>query len=134
MVGQSGRVPAVTPAGAMTAPAPTPGAGAERTGGLRVYWLVNAEVKERIERGELKFSTEYDALRALLLADTIRVLEVRVGSAMAYIVALLEDDKYMYAATAEEALRMAVEDPDNAVLMTYEEVERLAKKAVKGAR
>jgi hypothetical protein len=117
----------------MTAPAPAPGAGAERTGGLRVLYLVEKEVKERIERGELQFATEYDAIRTLLHADTIRVLEVRVGNAVAYIVALLEDDEYMYSSTAEEAIRIAVEDPDDVVLMTYEEVEKLAKKAVKGA-
>ena len=134
MAGQSGKVPVVTPTGTMTAPAPAPRAGAERTGGLRVLYLVEKEVKERIERGELKFATEYDAIRALVASDAIRVLEVKVGGAVAYVVALLEDDEYHYANSAEEAMRMAVEDPDNAVLMTYEEVERLAKKATKRAR
>ena len=134
MAGQSGRVPVVTPTGTMTAPAPAPGAGAERNGGLRVLYLVEKEVKEKIERGELQFATEYDAMRALLRSDVIRVLEVRVGSAVAYVVALLEDDEYMYAATAEEAIRMAAEDPDAVILMTHEEIERLVKKATKRAR
>ena len=134
MAGQSGRVPAVTPAGAVTAPAPAPRAGAERNGGLRVLYLVEKEVKERIERGELKFSTEYDAMRALLRSDVIRILEVRVGSAVAYVVALLEDDEYHYADNVEEAIRMATEDPDDVVLLTHEEIERLVKKATKRAR
>ena len=134
MAGQSGRVPAVTPAGAVTAPAPAPRAGAERTGGLRVYWLVNKDIKEKIERGELKFATEYDAMRTLVRADTIRILEVRVGSAVAYVVALLEDDEYHYASSAEEAIRMAAEDPDAVILMTHEEIERLVKRATRKAR
>jgi len=82
----------------------------------------------------VKFATEYDAMRTLVRADTIRILEVRVGSAVAYVVALLEDDEYMYAATAEEAIRMATEDPDDVVLLTHEEIERLVKKATKRAR
>ena len=134
MAGQSGRVPAVTPAGTMTAPAPAPGAGAERTGGLRVYWLVNKDIKEKIERGELKFATEYDTFRALVKTDAVRILEVRVGGAVAYVVALLEDDEYHYASSAEEALRVVEEDPNSTILMTYEEIERLVKKSMKRAR
>jgi len=134
MAGQSGRVPAVTPAGAVTAPALAPRAGAEKTGGLRVLWIVDREVKEKIERGELKFATEYDAIRALVVSDVIRVLEVKVGQASAYVVMFLEDDEYHYADSIEKALKIAVEDPENAALVVYEEIEKLAKKAVKGAR
>jgi hypothetical protein len=119
---------------ASAVPAPAPGAGAERNGGLRVYWLVNKDIKEKIERGELQFATEYDAMRTLVRADTIRILEVRVGSAVAYVVALLEDDEYHYADNVEEAIRMATEDPDDVVLLTHEEIERLVKKATKRAR
>ena len=134
MVGQSGRVPAVTPAGAVTAPAPAPRAGAEKTGGLRGYWLVNKDVKERIERGELRFSTEYDALRALVISDVIRVLEVKVGRTSAYVVVFLEDDEYHYADSVEEAIRITAEDPSAVTLMTYEEIERLTRKARGKAR
>jgi hypothetical protein len=125
---------AVTPAGVMTAPAPAPGAGAERNGGLKVYWIASKEVKEGIESGRLRFSTEYDALRALIVSDVIRVLEVRAGGATAYVVVFLEDDDYHYASSAEEALRIAVGDTSGVILMERHEIEMLAKKAVKRAR
>ena len=129
MAAQARTALAVTPAGAMTAPPAAPAGGAERSGGLRVYWLVNKKIAEKIERGELRFGSGYDAARALIIADMVRVLEVRVGSAAAYVVAFLEDDEYHYAATPEEALRIALENPEGAALMTYEEIERLIRKA-----
>jgi hypothetical protein len=95
-----------------------------------VYWIVSKEVKEGIESGRLRFSTEYDALRALIVSDVIRVLEVRAGGAAAYVVAFLEDDEYHYAASAEEALRIAVGDTSDTVLMERHEIEMLVKKAV----
>jgi hypothetical protein len=60
---------AVTPAGVMTARPAAPAGRAERNGGLKVYYIVDRKVKEKIERGELKFGTEYDALRALVISD-----------------------------------------------------------------
>jgi hypothetical protein len=121
---------AVTPASVMTARPAAPTGRAERNGGLRVYWIVDRKVKEEIESGRLRFSTEYDALRALIVSDVIRVLEVRAGGATAYVVAFLEDDEYHYASSAEEAIRIAVGDPGDVILMERHEIERLVKKAV----
>jgi hypothetical protein len=125
---------AVTPASVMTARPAAPAGGAERNGGLKVYWIVDRKAKEEIESGRLRFATEYDALRALIISDVIRVLEVRAGGAAAYVVAFLEDDEYHYASSAEEAIRIAVEEPGGAALMERHEIERLVRKAVKGAR
>jgi hypothetical protein len=130
MAGESARALAVTPASVMTAPVPAPGAGAERNGGLKVYWIASKEIKEKMERGELKFANEYDAARALIISDVIRVLEVRAGGAAAYVVAFLEDDEYHYASSAEEAIRIAVGDPGDVILMERHEIEMLVKKAV----
>jgi hypothetical protein len=129
MVKAGPKAPAVTTVGAMTAPPAAPAGGAERNAGLRILWIVNKEVMERIERGELRFRSEYEAMRALLVTDTTRVLEVKVGNAVAYIVAFLEDDEYRAASSQEEAIRIAVEDPEGVTLVAREEIERLVKKA-----
>jgi hypothetical protein len=105
----------------MTAPA--------RSGGLRVLYPVSRQVKEKMERGELKFRSLADAMWALLGRNKWRILEVRIGSAVAYIAADVDADEYYYTNALEEALRFVAREPGSVVLMTWDEMREVARKA-----